>query len=255
MPTPSERDRPALSNAAATERSTQRRGAWLEWQTAMAVCELDLRRPSLWRVFLAVLFTSERYGGREARLSTADLTRMTGLAARTVKGAVADLVSRRLLIRTARYERYVVNLAGMPTVPAAREETLLSTGGVVAERGADRSAPRACTEACTSSTSLYVSSDSSEKSGGTFTHRQSRLIADVMAEADELLGRDVAQLLMPGVHARSIGLPVPISYGDALRTVAESGDKVMARDFTKAILALRADERVVGRDLSGMSFQ
>jgi hypothetical protein len=229
--------------------SSTPRGAWLAWPTAAAVCELDLRRPSLWRVFLAVLLTSARYGGREARLSTADLARMTKLAPRTVKGAVAELVNRQHLIRPTRYQRYLVNIPGMYSPPGSGYKPSRPRRGSATRRGADDPAPRRCTNACTSPTSIYVSSGKREKCAGTFSSSQSRLISEVIAEATELFGGEAAQLRMPEELARSIGLSPPISYAGAQIVIERSGNRVMARDYTKAVLLLRRDERVVGRDL------
>ena len=44
---------------------------------------------TLARSFLTVLLVSARYGGRDAHLGVEDLARMTGLATRTVKAALA----------------------------------------------------------------------------------------------------------------------------------------------------------------------
>jgi DNA-binding IclR family transcriptional regulator len=64
-------------------------------------------------VLLAVLLTSARYGGREARLGVDDLARMTGLGMRTVSGALAGLMRSGLVRRVGRYERLTVHLGGV----------------------------------------------------------------------------------------------------------------------------------------------
>jgi len=224
------------------------KGAWLTWPNALAVCRLDLRPPSLWQVFLAVSFTSARYGGGEARLSIDDLCRMTGLAPRTVKGAVADLIARKLLVRVGRYRCLRVNL---PVASAGGADKL--TPPVVdheSGRGADKPAPPKCKLVCTSPTSIYVSSFSKEKSRpATFSDRQLSLIADVFAEVTELLGSDVGMLSVPDKAAVTMDLAPPISYGEAFEAVAHSGDRRKARDYTRAVLDLRRDERVQGREL------
>lgn len=80
----------------------------------------DLRPASRWQVFLLILLTSCRFGGRPAYLSVADIAAKTGLSARTVKAALADLLAAGLVRRDGRYKRLVVPLLhppGPPTVP------------------------------------------------------------------------------------------------------------------------------------------
>ena len=229
-------------------RSGGKPGAWLDWPTVSILCRLDLRPPSLWQVFMAVLLTSLRYGGGDARLSVDDLSLMTGLSARTVKGAVAALIGRGLLTRVRRYGCLRVNF---PAVSAGGADKLAPP--VVdreSGRGADKPAPPRCKLVCTSPTSIYVSSLSKEESRpATFTDHQLSLIADVFAEVTELLGSDVARLSMPDAAAKSMGLAPPIGYGEAFEAVAHSGDRRKARDYSRAVLDLRRDERVQGREL------
>jgi hypothetical protein len=82
-----------------------------------------------------------------------------------------------------------------------------------------------------------------------FTTRQRSLIADVLAESSDLLGGDAARLPLPAAHAAKLGVPDGTTYGRALAAIAEGGTPVMARDFTKAVLALRRDPRVQGEEL------
>ena len=90
-------------------------GAWIPWDIATATVSLRLTPASRWQVFMAVLLTSARYGGRDARLSTADISEVTGLSQRTVKSSVRDLCAAGLLRRTARYRRLAVLLTRPPT--------------------------------------------------------------------------------------------------------------------------------------------
>jgi hypothetical protein len=133
-------------------------GAWLPWPVVEAVCKLNLRPPSVWQVFLAVLATWARYGLKEARLTVEDLGAMTGLSQRTVKAALAQLRERGLVARNGRYGRLVVVLgdqAGVAEGAASPDGGGQSEG---ATGGASLSAPRTCTQACTSPTSVYCSS-------------------------------------------------------------------------------------------------
>lgn len=97
------------------------RGAWLPWHVVEQLARLNLRRPSSWRVFLAILTTCARYGGGDALLGIDDLAGMTGLSTRTVKGALAELRAAGLVVRTGRTRRLFVPLlaAGPPERTAA----------------------------------------------------------------------------------------------------------------------------------------
>jgi hypothetical protein len=85
-----------------TDDLDDRSGAWLTWPVVEAVLRLKLRQASRWRVFLAVLLVSARYGGRPARLGIDDLALLTGLAPRTVKGALSALRHGGLVLRARR---------------------------------------------------------------------------------------------------------------------------------------------------------
>jgi hypothetical protein len=88
-----------------------------------------------------------------------------------------------------------------------------------------------------------------ESSASSFTPKQAALIADVLLESTGLLGSDSTLLPLPDDVAVAMGLVPPIDYGKAFEAVARSGDRVKARDYTRAVLALRRDERVQGREL------
>jgi hypothetical protein len=211
-----------------------------------------LRPPSRWRVFLAVLITTARYGGRGRRLSVDDLSWMTGLAHRTVKGAVAELVRRKLIARVGRYERYQVGHLAWHAIPGGASLPVPPTKNRDGARGTDKLAPWKYRQACTSPTSIILSSSCREKERGpgTFTPKQQRLIAEVFAEATALLGSEVTELVMPEAFAKRLGLPAMVTYGEAHNRVARSGVPVKARDYTRAVLALRRDDRVQGRELT-----
>ena len=80
----------------------KRAGAWLPWSVVEAMLRLRLRPCSQWQVFLAVLLVSARHGGRDAKLGIDDLCDLTGLAPRTVKGAVSALCKSGYLVRVRR---------------------------------------------------------------------------------------------------------------------------------------------------------
>lgn len=87
-------------------------------------CCLRLDPPSRWQVLLAILCTSARYGGRDARLSVAELATMTGLCERTVKSSIRDLIAAGLIRRVGRCRRFAVPLLNA-TMPGDDEESLL----------------------------------------------------------------------------------------------------------------------------------
>jgi hypothetical protein len=98
------------------------------------MCRLRLSPPSLWQVLLAVVTTSARYGGQDARVKIADLVEMTSLAERTVKGALRKLFSMGLLIRVGRYENIRVNFT-LTETPSERFITLTPPANAPAESG------------------------------------------------------------------------------------------------------------------------
>jgi hypothetical protein len=75
------------------------------------------------------------------------------------------------------------------------------------------------------------------------------VIDDVLAEATELLGADAGRLTLPDAQAQHLNLPTGATYSDARAAVEASGDRRRARDFTRAVLALRRDQRVQGGEL------
>jgi hypothetical protein len=75
---------------------------------------LRLDPPSRWQVLLAIVATSARYGGRDARLSVAELATLTGLCERTVKSSIRDLTAAGLIRRVGRCRRFAVPLLGRP---------------------------------------------------------------------------------------------------------------------------------------------
>jgi hypothetical protein len=224
-------------------------GAWVPWPLAERLCHLGLRTPSHWRVFLAVLLTAARYGGPEAYLVVADLVRLTGLGTRTVKGALARLVELGLLARTARCRRLRVTLGDGWGHGGGADELAPRGGDAAPAGGADKLAPPRCRQACTSPTSFISSCIEEGRGRGTFSRGQVEVIDDVLAEATELLGADAGRLTLPDAQARRLNLPTGATYSDARAAVEASGDRRRARDFTRAALALRQDQRVQGEEL------
>lgn len=90
--------------------NNNRAGAWLPWTVVENLLRLRLRPCSHWQVFLTVLLTSARYGGKDAKLGIDDICNLTGLAPRTVKGAVAVLCKSGYLVREGRARRLSVPL-------------------------------------------------------------------------------------------------------------------------------------------------
>src|SRR5262245_41230349 len=77
MPVPRDQKRPGRSEQHPEARLAREPGAWVPWPAVEALCRLDLKTGSHWRVLLAVLTTSCRYGGCEAKLGVDDLVRLT----------------------------------------------------------------------------------------------------------------------------------------------------------------------------------
>jgi hypothetical protein len=179
-----------------------------------------------------VLVTSSRYGGGEARLGIEDITRLTGLATRTVKGALAELLTRGLLVRIGRTRRLTVSLrdgsrsAGV--VPRHEQKGHRRTAGRQSGAAEVPHPPR--------------------QPG--FSFRQQSIITAVLAEARELLGEDPRALDIPAVQAERCGFSALVTYGDAYEQLSRSATPGQAAAFTRAVLALRLDERIQGQDFS-----
>jgi hypothetical protein len=199
----------------------------------------------VWQVFLAVLLTACRYGGRDAYLSEVDLVRMTGLSMRSVKMAVSLLVGQGILTRPKRYRHLHVTLGAALAEGGDSHLTPnpSSTGG------ADKPAPRRGKLICTSPTSI-ISSSFNKECAGTFSNKQQSVIVDVLAEVTELLGADAGELTLPDAVADQLNLAANSTYTQAQGAIAVSGNKTQARDFVKAVLALRQDPRVQGEELT-----
>jgi len=83
-----------------------------------------------------------------------------------------------------------------------------------------------------------------------FSDRQAELIVDVFDEAAALLGSNPLDLDIPEADAVRLGLNSPMTYGQAYRLVATGGSPAKARDYVRAVLALRRDKRVQGKELN-----
>lgn len=63
---------------------------------------MKLRPCSRWQVYLAVLLTSARYNGQDAKLGIDNLCDLTGLSPRSIKSAISALQKSGLIIRVQR---------------------------------------------------------------------------------------------------------------------------------------------------------
>ena len=136
------------------EQATRQHGVWLPNDMAEKVYRLQLGPASSWRVFLAVLFTAARFGGRDAFLSAARISEMTGLASRTVKSALKNLIQLGLLTRPARYRHLRVNLNDDQSTDRGADTRAPGTNETEPSPGATLPAPRRCELTCTSPTSI-----------------------------------------------------------------------------------------------------
>jgi hypothetical protein len=193
-----------------------------------AVFRLELRPPSTWRVFFAVLATWARYGCNEAWLTVGHLTRKTELSERTVKAALRRLVEQGVLARRGWYGRFAVTLHAVWDTPDGGDLDASGTAEGAAE-GAGLSAPPRCGQACTSPTRVYCSLNQDEvvgENGGTFTTRQQWVIVDVLVEATDLQRADAADL--PFADSNALGLPAGTTFRQAWQAVRASGDRGQA---------------------------
>jgi hypothetical protein len=200
-------------------------GVWFPQDVVERVSRLRLRPASVFQVLFVVLATQWRYGGNEARLTASKIAEMTGLGYATVKRALAALTSAKLLVRPRPRGclRVVLDApVNSETVAPVRTKQIDPHANVPSVEPLRRFG---------------------------FTAKQQKLIDDVIVEASEILGSDALVLSVPTKIAERLGLKSDISYADALAAVKQSGDKLSARNLVSAVLALRNDDRVQGRDL------
>ena len=228
-------------------------GAWVLWPVATELCQLKLKTDSEWRVLLAVVLTSSRYGGQPARLSIAKLAQMTGLAIRTVQTAVSRLRASGLLDRQGRYGSLSCTLLPQVESKAVQQKPGPAQGRIGKSGSAAMLALPKRSHDCASPNSIHVLI----KDIGIETHRlesvlspkQIEVIGRVLEEARQLTGTDPSELELLACHSDLLGLPPGSTFGWALLHVCTENKKRLARDFTKAVLSLQHDERVQGVDL------
>jgi hypothetical protein len=85
--------------------------------------------------------------------------------------------------------------------------------------------------------------------GGFLTQRQQTVVADVLAESEELLDSDPLDLTLPDRAAKQLNLDTSTTFRQALVTLVARGDRSPARAFVRAVLALRNDPRVQGEEV------
>lgn len=224
-------------------------GAWLNWSEVEKLCRLKLRPASVWPVLLAVLLTSRRYGNQDARLGIEQLAELTGLSSRTVQRALTHLSQMGLVVRPERYRRLQITLAPAQKPAGGAKKLAPPALEAISERGVNKVAPPIRQQADASPTCIYVSDiEMMVDAAVSFTPRQRKVISDVFAAVVEL-GNDPWQLTLAREHAARLKMPPNTTYMQAFVAIAQSGNRVGARDFVKAVLALRSDSRVQGREL------
>lgn len=227
-------------------------GAWIPWPLVEVLVRLHLRPASQSRVFLAILCTSCRYDMGDAKLTERKLAEMTKLKVRTVQAALRGLIGRGLVSRIGRFGVLRVNVLPAGSGVGGADTSAPPERNSQQRRRADKPAPPTRRQACASPTVSIVSSNSSngsKVSKSTFSIKQLAVINDVLAEATELLGSDAGYLTLPELVAAGLGFDDTIAYHDAFTQIAQSDNRTLARDFTRAVLGLRTDERVQGVDL------
>jgi hypothetical protein len=212
-------------------------GAWLPWDLALAIGRLNLKPPSRWQVFLAILLPWARFG--EAWLTVGQICERTGLRKRAAQAALSDLIALGVVKRVGRYGRLVVVPEAI-TTRTRNSEPRRDDDGLPDRhhgrrygdlgRGPSRPAPANREEA-------------------TFTQKQRKLIGKCFADATELLGEDARRLSVPESVATKLGLEPPVSYGQAYLILERDGRCAACGCFVRAVLDLLTDERVQGREL------
>ena len=193
--------------------------------------------------------TAYRYGGTEAQLSIKAIASKTRLSDRTVQSALTSLIRQGVISREGRCCRLRIHLDAIVRGPGSACTSALPGTEKVTAGSANTFARRKRKQACASPTSLY-SLDLKEGNASCFSPKQLKLIADVMADATDLLGIDASQLSVLDDHLTRLGMHPPVSYAEAFARVTSSGERRKARDYVRAVLHLKTDERVQGQELA-----
>jgi hypothetical protein len=208
-------------------------------ELAESLVRLRLRPASRWNILLVVLFQWCRYGQKEAWLMVRQIAARTKLSERTVETALADLIKLGILRRVGRRGKLVV-------VP---EALTIGTGNNDPRRDDDGPHDRRHRDLPNGDPSRGPSRPAPvNREKAAFTPKQRKVIENCFAEASELLGEDARDLLLSDHVANKVGVQTPVTYGDAY-TLLDRGGCGPPYEFVAAVLELRNDERVQGREL------
>lgn len=94
------------------------------WGVTAELVRTRLKPSSRWQVYLLILMTSLRFGGRAAHLTSRQIAAATGLSERTVRAAVTALVAAGLVARPSRYGKLTVKV-GVTVTPIPETELSL----------------------------------------------------------------------------------------------------------------------------------
>jgi hypothetical protein len=217
-------------------------GAWVPWDLALAIGGLSLMPSSRWQVFVAVLFPWCRYG--EAWLTIEQISERTGLSKRTAQAAVSDLITGGLVRRIGRRGKLAVVPEAITTRKRNNDPRRYDDGPHdrlhrdlrIGDPGNGPSGFPALPAQASGETA-------------TFTPKQRAAIEGCFAAASNLLGEDARGLVVPESTAAKLGIASPVTYGRAFRILDQKGNHPARRLFVGAVLKLRYDERVQGREL------
>ena len=211
-------------------------GVWLPEAVFKALWTHDLRS-SEWRVLLAVVWHQYRFGGKEARITLAGISREIGLSQKTVKRAVAVLRTRGILRRRAR--------GALRLTLGEGDNVVTSTAKI---EGASMLAPSRGQHVDPVPTLLFFIDKMSMGCGGVgeeikpFTQRQAKLLHDVFRDARELLcGADPLD--------QPVGPAGGQTFAEWATAILESGNKAEAGQFIRSALALRKKLAATGREI------
>ena len=190
---------------------------------------------STWNVLIAIALQQYRYGGNEAKITQPTVAKRTERSLSTVKRSVQKLCDIGLLEKLGRGRWRLIRVNTV--TPICKRNTK--------RKGVNTVTPSKGHRVDTYPTLLFslLKNKSNEAALSVFTPKQRRLISDLISEISELLGHD------------ALGLPTKrgdrnISFREWGQEIVRASDKIGARNFVKALLLLRKDERVVGTELT-----
>lgn len=194
---------------------------------------------STWNTFLAIANQQYRYGGTEAHITLQVVADRTGYSIATVKRSVAELQKKNLLTNLKRGHWRLKGISKVIPSPSPEKKC----------ESIDMVIPQKYQHNDTFTILLFSSSINKEENSidaaTPFTKKQISMLNSLFIQISELLCENPMELAIPNFGNGD----TQRTYGSWLREIVAAQDRREAGRFVGAMLKLRKDERVVGREL------